>query len=73
MIKQDFRDIVLKYDISKLTHIVTITQLPTGAKEVAINTENLREKLEYIDNTYDNNMQHKFSKDSVKIVSIALA
>lgn len=40
-------------------YIVTATQLPTGAIEVAVNNSNIKEKIEYILEAYDDNMHLK--------------
>ncbi len=39
--------------------IVTATQLPTGAVEVAINNSNIEAKIDYILEAYDDDMQLK--------------
>ena len=41
------------------THLVTAVQLPTGAIELAINTSNIEEKLDYIVTAYDETMHLK--------------
>jgi len=43
------------------THLVTAVRLPTGAVEIAVNTENLDEKLHYIARSYDDEMRLKTS------------
>lgn len=43
----------------KPQYIVTAVQLPTGAIEIAVNNTNLKEKIEYILETYDEEMRHK--------------
>lgn len=78
MTKQEFIKLVEGKALNSLTHIVTITQLPTGAREVAINTERLEEKVNYILDTYNDNMEHRYAKVQegqlpVKILSVALA
>lgn len=40
------------------SYIVTAVKLPTGAIELAVNTEHILEKIDYILNTYDGNMRH---------------
>lgn len=41
------------------THIVTATKLPSGAVEVAVNTDHIPEKIDYILSHYDDEtMQH---------------
>lgn len=49
----------------KPTYLVTAVKLPTGAIELAINTENIREKIEYILEAYDENMMLKANSDIV--------
>ena len=41
------------------SHLVTAVQLPTGAVEIAINTEKITEKLQYMLDAYDENMRLK--------------
>ncbi len=36
-----------------ITYLITVVQLPTGAKEIAINTDNLATKVDYILTAYD--------------------
>ena len=43
----------------KPQYIVTAVQLPSGAIEIAVNNTELKEKIEYILETYDENMHHK--------------
>lgn len=38
------------------THLITVVQLPTGAREVTINTANIEEKIDYILDAYDDEM-----------------
>ena len=40
----------------KPTYFITAIKLPTGAIELAINTENIKEKIEYVLDAYDENM-----------------
>ena len=46
----------LLYKNVELSHIVTAVRLPTGATEIAINTEDLVSKLSYILTAYDDDM-----------------
>lgn len=41
----------------KPSYLVTAVKLPTGAIELAVNTENIAEKIDYILSAYDGNMQ----------------
>ena len=43
----------------KPQHIVTATRLPGGAIEIAINTVNIKQKIEYILDAYDDEMHLK--------------
>lgn len=43
----------------KPSHPITAVKLPTGAIEIAINTENIKEKMEYILEAYDEDMKLK--------------
>ena len=43
----------------KPRYIITAVKLPTGAIELAINTENIAEKIDYILEAYDQDMQLK--------------
>ena len=47
--------------------LVTAVKLPSGAKEIAINTDMLKEKIEYILSAYDNEMRLKTNNDIVMI------
>lgn len=47
------------------THLVTAVKLPTGAIEIAINTENISEKIDYILEAYDSDMCLKTNRDIV--------
>lgn len=47
---------IKEFDL-KPSHIVTAVQLPTGAVEIAINTEKIPEKLQYMLEAYDENMR----------------
>lgn len=40
----------------EFSHMITVGVLPTGAKEVIINTEQIPSKIEYLLNAYDENM-----------------
>jgi D-tyrosyl-tRNA(Tyr) deacylase len=40
-------------------YIVTAVKLPTGAIEIAVNDKNIKEKIEYILNAYDDDMKLK--------------
>lgn len=42
--------------VFKPSHLVTAVQLPGGAREIAVNTDNIEEKIEYILNAYDSSM-----------------
>lgn len=47
------------------THLVTAVKLPTGAIEIAINTENIEGKIDYILDAYDDDMCLKTNRDIV--------
>lgn len=49
----------------KPSYIVTAVKLPTGAIELAINDKNIKEKLEYILEAYDDDMRLKTNTDIV--------
>lgn len=55
----------------KPTHIVTAVMLPTGATEIAVNTEHIAEKIDYILDAYDDNM-HLKTDDTVVIKNIMI-
>lgn len=44
------------FECFKPSYIVTATMLPTGAIELAVNNQNIKEKIEYILEAYDDNM-----------------
>lgn len=60
-VEQSLVDIVLQG--TQPSHIVTAVKLPTGAVEIAVNTEHTGEKLQYIVNAYDNHMRLKTNTD----------
>lgn len=45
------------------TYIITAVKLPTGAIEIAMNNENIKEKIEYILDAYDEDMCLKNNPD----------
>ena len=47
------------YNNFEPSYIVTAVKLPTGAIEIAVNNQNIKEKIEYILETYDEEMRHK--------------
>lgn len=47
----------------KPTYMVTAVKLPTGAIELAINNENIPEKIDYILEAYDDQMRLKTNPD----------
>lgn len=49
----------------KPSYIVTAVKLPTGAIELAVNTECIKEKAEYILSAYDDEMHLKTNADIV--------
>lgn len=49
----------------KPTYIVTAVKLPTGAIELAVNNQNIKEKIEYILEAYDEDMRLKTNTDIV--------
>lgn len=55
----------------KPSYIVTAVKLPTGAIELAVNTENIEEKIDYILEAYDDNM-HLKTNDSIVMQNIMI-
>ena len=53
----------------KPSYIVTAVKLPTGAIELAVNTERIKEKLEYILCAYDEDMRLK-TNNSIQMQNI---
>ena len=49
----------------KPKYIVTAVQLPTGAIELAVNTENILEKINYILEAYDEEMHLRTNNEIV--------
>ena len=49
----------------KPTYIVTAVKLPTGAIELAVNNENISEKIDYILEAYDDQMRLKTNPDII--------
>ena len=52
-------------DSFKPKYIVTAAKLPTGAIELAVNTENIAEKIDYILEAYDDDMRLRTNTDIV--------
>lgn len=46
-------------------YLITAVKLPTGAIELAINTENIADKIDYILEAYDGSMQLKTNTDVI--------
>lgn len=55
----------------KPSYIVTAVKLPTGAIELAVNTEKISEKIDYILEVYDDDM-HLKSNDEISIQNIMI-
>lgn len=53
------------FDSFEPTHIITAVKLPTGAIEVAVNNQGIKEKIEYILEAYDEDMRLKTNTDIV--------
>lgn len=51
------------------THLVTATKLPSGSIELAVNTDKIPEKIDYILAVYDEEMKLKASP-SVEMVQL---
>jgi len=49
------------------THIITVVKLPGGSKEIAINTDDIAGKIDYILEAYDENMCLKARTDIVML------
>lgn len=49
----------------KPTYLVTAVKLPTGAIELAVNTDNIPEKIDYILDAYDGDMCLKTNREIV--------
>lgn len=49
----------------KPSYLITAVKLPTGAVELAINTENIESKIDYILDAYDDAMRLKTNPDVV--------
>ena len=54
-----------KCDVFKPTYLVTAVMLPTGAIELAVNNENIAEKMDYILEAYDDSMRLKTNPEIV--------
>lgn len=52
-------------ELFKPHYIVTAVKLPTGAIELAVNTENIAEKIDYILSAYNEDMQLKTNNSIV--------
>lgn len=53
----------------KPQYIVTAVKLPTGAIELAVNTAQIKEKIEYILNAYDEDM-HLKTNECIEMVQV---
>lgn len=51
----------------KPTYLITAVKLPTGAIELAINNTDIAQKINYILNAYDENMQLKSNPEIVMV------
>jgi hypothetical protein len=69
MTRDDFVKKIEKLDeqLIPLSLIVTVVKLPNGALETITNTQYLNDKIKYILNAYDENMELKTCKD-IKIL-----
>lgn len=47
------------------TYLVTAVKLPTGAIELAVNNQNIAEKIDYILGAYDDDMHLKTNSDII--------
>jgi len=56
---------------SQLSHIVTAVRLPDGAVEIAINTDQLQKKIDYILYAYDNDM-HLNTNNAIQMIDIMI-
>ena len=56
----------------KPQYIVTAVKLPTGAIELAVNTNQIKEKIEYILNAYDEDMRLK-TNDCIEMAQVMVA
>jgi hypothetical protein len=52
-----------KCSLGEVKKLVTAVRLPSGATEIIINTEELKTKIEYIKNAYDDDMRLKANKE----------
>lgn len=57
--------------VFKPTYLVTAVRLPTGAIELAVNNSNLSEKIDYLLEAYDEDMQLK-NNSEIKIENILI-
>ena len=51
------------------THIITVVQLPSGSKEIAINTADIAGKIDYILEAYDSEMRLK-TNEAVSMLNL---
>lgn len=49
----------------KPTYFITAVKLPTGTIELAVNTSNISEKIDYVLNAYDDEMRLKTNPEIV--------
>jgi hypothetical protein len=61
--KQDLIELIEIIGKENVSLIVTVVLLPTGAREVITNYEKLQEKIDYLLNAYDDNLQLKACSD----------
>lgn len=72
-LKQRFQEELLDWKHRPTPDVlVTVVKLPTGAFETITNHQMLREKLEYIDESYDKDFKLKRNTD-VQIVGYIIA
>jgi hypothetical protein len=70
--KQDLIDKVEKIGIENLSVIVTVVELPSGAKEVLVNYQKLPEKISYLKDAYNDNLTLKTKEDIILLDCIIL-
>lgn len=67
MNKAKFLKEIEEAGIDNIKSLTTVGTLPWGAKETITNTEFIREKVDYIDEVYDENLVHKHN-DTIRII-----
>ena len=69
--REKFEKKIKYYESKELKIVVTVCKLPTGALEVLVNHDKLKEKIKYYSTAYDEDLKLKTCKD-VQLMDIIM-